>query len=160
MCFAAFGPLATGAFYITLMRGAGAAAPALFTPPVVAATVLVGATTTVILFTSHFHQEAGDRAAGKRSPVVKLGLPRAVAALRWALVAHHVVAAIAGCIGALPLGAVCGVSLASPLAFNLARFASAHASTPDALFKTKYLAVRWHVLHGLFLALGLLVPAP
>ena len=34
----------------------------------------VGATTTIMLFCSHFHQEDGDRAAGKLSPVVRLGL--------------------------------------------------------------------------------------
>ena len=40
--------------------------------------VLVGCTTAFILFTSHFHQEDGDRAAGKLSPVVRLGLPGAL----------------------------------------------------------------------------------
>jgi 1,4-dihydroxy-2-naphthoate octaprenyltransferase len=44
---------------------------------VLAASTLVGITTSVILFCSHFHQTEGDIAAGKRSPVVKLGLPLA-----------------------------------------------------------------------------------
>lgn len=37
------------------------------------ASVLVGLTTATILFCSHFHQMAGDKAAGKKSPIVRLG---------------------------------------------------------------------------------------
>jgi len=78
ICFTAFGPLAVGAFYLALGSGAGAgtgypgslwigpgAWPTLIDPGVMGAAVLVGLTTTAILFTSHFHQEEGDRAAGR-----------------------------------------------------------------------------------------------
>ncbi len=85
LCFAAFGPSATTAFYLALQpngdaaaaaaaaqaaAGAGSAAGALAAaaagvPPLVWACALaVGCTTTVILFCSHFHQIAGDIAAG------------------------------------------------------------------------------------------------
>lgn len=55
----------------------GAAA---LTPVVAASAVVVGLTTTAILLCSHIHQEATDRAAGKLSPVVRIG--RAAAAPR------------------------------------------------------------------------------
>ena len=43
-----------------------------------AVSVAVGITVTSILFCSHFHQIDGDRAAGKMSPLVRLGAPRAL----------------------------------------------------------------------------------
>lgn len=72
LCFAAFGPLATGAFYAVAAAASAAAAPAgsaaaraaaaqagrLF-PAAVVAALLVGGTTTAILFCSHFHQASG-----------------------------------------------------------------------------------------------------
>ena len=78
LCFWAFGPLATVAFYLALLPAAGSAAAAagggLAVPAHVwVLSVLVGITTTVILFCSHFHQIEGDKAAGKLSPLVRLG---------------------------------------------------------------------------------------
>ncbi|KAL6785723.1 hypothetical protein ACKKBF_B01390 [Auxenochlorella protothecoides x Auxenochlorella symbiontica] len=66
LCFVAFGPLAVNAFY--LAQGA----PALSTQSCILS-VLVGVSTSAILFCSHFHQVKGDLAAGKRSPIVRLG---------------------------------------------------------------------------------------
>ncbi len=45
---------------------------------VVVCSIVVGITTTAILFCSHFHQIDGDRAAGKLSPLVRLGTKRAL----------------------------------------------------------------------------------
>lgn len=54
------------------LAGAGVAVPA----TVWAASVLVGITVASILFCSHFHQIEGDAAAGKMSPLVRLGPQR------------------------------------------------------------------------------------
>ena len=40
--------------------------------------VVVGITTSLILFCSHFHQIADDKAANKMSPLVRLGTANAV----------------------------------------------------------------------------------
>ena len=45
---------------------------------VMVCSIVVGITTTAILFCSHFHQIDGDRAAGKLSPLVRLGTRRAL----------------------------------------------------------------------------------
>ena len=45
-------------------------------PELATAALLVGLTTTSILFCSHFHQVEGDIAAGKMSPLVRLGTRR------------------------------------------------------------------------------------
>ncbi|EEH55642.1 uncharacterized protein MICPUCDRAFT_5008, partial [Micromonas pusilla CCMP1545] len=156
LCFAAFGPLATGAFYLALAAGTGGSVwvnapltPVLSQGGVFGAAIMVGLTTTCILFTSHFHQEAGDRAAGKMSPVVKLGLERAIRTLRCALAIGM------GWIGALPRMGALAVFLCSPLAIAIARYATEHEATPERLFKTKYLAVRWHAASSLAMAIGI-----
>lgn len=72
LCFVAFGPLSTTAFYLAQhYRSVGKLAA--ITQPVVFASIAVGITTAIILFCSHFHQIEGDRAAGKISPLVRLG---------------------------------------------------------------------------------------
>lgn len=164
ICFAAFGPLAVGAFYLALAAGTGGSlwtgpppTPTLAQPGVMGAAALVGLTTTAILFTSHFHQEKGDREAGKMSPVVRLGLPGAVKTLRGALAAHHVLAVGMAAVGALPQMGAVGVMAVAPLAAAIERFAAANQGTPASLFKTKYFAVRWHVAHAMLLALGCVV---
>jgi 1,4-dihydroxy-2-naphthoate octaprenyltransferase len=52
---------------------ASAVGYAAVTAAAAAASVIVGATTTSVLFCSHFHQIEGDTAAGKLSPLVRLG---------------------------------------------------------------------------------------
>jgi hypothetical protein len=71
ICFTAFGPLAVGAFYLALAAGTGGSvwmglppAPSLAQTGVMGAAAPVGLTTTAILFSSHFHQEDGDREVG------------------------------------------------------------------------------------------------
>uniref|UniRef100_A0A453QTN1 1,4-dihydroxy-2-naphthoate octaprenyltransferase n=1 Tax=Aegilops tauschii subsp. strangulata TaxID=200361 RepID=A0A453QTN1_AEGTS len=58
LCFAAFGPLATSAFYFSnSSRSISSGAVLLpLTKTVIASSILVGLTTTLILFCSHFHQ--------------------------------------------------------------------------------------------------------
>lgn len=56
------------------LQVAGSQVPhALVSASAAMASVLVGLTTATILFCSHFHQMAGDKAAGKKSPIVRLG---------------------------------------------------------------------------------------
>jgi 1,4-dihydroxy-2-naphthoate octaprenyltransferase len=98
LCYTAFGPLATTAFYLaqlpattglsTAAAAPGAAAASAAATTAAAAvssgleavpslvwcySAIVGVTTAVILFCSHFHQIQGDMAAGKVSPLVRLG---------------------------------------------------------------------------------------
>uniref|UniRef100_A0A8R7Q6F1 1,4-dihydroxy-2-naphthoate polyprenyltransferase, chloroplastic n=1 Tax=Triticum urartu TaxID=4572 RepID=A0A8R7Q6F1_TRIUA len=73
LCFAAFGPLATSAFYFSNSSRSISSRTAALLPlskTVIASSILVGLTTTLILFCSHFHQIEGDRAVGKMSPLV------------------------------------------------------------------------------------------
>ncbi|CAA0807344.1 1-4-dihydroxy-2-naphthoate polyprenyltransferase-chloroplastic [Striga hermonthica] len=69
LCFAAFGPFATTAFCL-LQSGTSELS---ISATVISSSILVGFTTTLILFCSHFHQIEDDKAVGKFSPVVRLG---------------------------------------------------------------------------------------
>ena len=57
----------------TVQVGAAVGGAARISAGAAAASGVVGLTTTSVLFCSHFHQIAGDTAAGKRSPLVRLG---------------------------------------------------------------------------------------
>ncbi len=63
--------------YMQVARPGGAVAPDV-SPAAVVGSVVVGITTTIILFCSHFHQIADDKAANKMSPLVRLGTANAV----------------------------------------------------------------------------------
>ncbi|XP_037488741.1 uncharacterized protein LOC119367287 isoform X2 [Triticum dicoccoides] len=58
LCFAAFGPLATSAFHFSNSCRSISSGTALLpiTKTVIASSILVGLTTTLILFCNHFHQ--------------------------------------------------------------------------------------------------------
>jgi 1,4-dihydroxy-2-naphthoate octaprenyltransferase len=158
LCFISFGPLATTAFYLAAVAagraasGAASASAAAVSPAAACAAVVVGATTTAILFCSHFHQEATDRAAGKRSPIVRLGVRRASAVLSWGVAATHAFGAAAGAVGALPLPCTAALVLAVPAAARLHAFVTETHADPSRVFRAKFLAVRWHTLCGMLLA--------
>ncbi|XP_026446747.1 2-carboxy-1,4-naphthoquinone phytyltransferase, chloroplastic-like isoform X2 [Papaver somniferum] len=72
LCFAAFGPFATTAFY--LMHSSQSVIQRLpINGTILSASLLVGLTTTLILFCSHFHQVDEDEAVMKMSPLVRIG---------------------------------------------------------------------------------------
>ncbi|XP_026446746.1 2-carboxy-1,4-naphthoquinone phytyltransferase, chloroplastic-like isoform X1 [Papaver somniferum] len=80
LCFAAFGPFATTAFY--LMHSSQSVIQRLpINGTILSASLLVGLTTTLILFCSHFHQVDEDEAVMKMSPLVSCALTLPIAKL-------------------------------------------------------------------------------
>ena len=65
ICFFTFGPMAIAAAYYSQTQE--------FSWSILAPGTLIGISTSIILFCSHFHQVEDDLAAGKRSPIVRLG---------------------------------------------------------------------------------------
>ena len=65
LCFFAFGPLGVSAAYYSQAKSWSIGS--------ISASIIVGIITSLILFCSHFNQVADDLAAGKKSPVVRLG---------------------------------------------------------------------------------------
>ena len=65
ICFICFGPLALSAAYYSQTQTWSIAN--------LAVSLIIGISTSIILFCSHFHQVKDDLAAGKRSPIVRMG---------------------------------------------------------------------------------------
>ncbi|KAL6763001.1 UbiA prenyltransferase family [Haematococcus lacustris] len=159
LCFIAFGLLATPAFFLALQPDAAAAAriAALPTASVWALGCLVGTTTSIILFTSHFHQIEGDRAAGKMSPLVRLGAARAYKVLVASVAGVYLATAAAAGTGLLPPVAALATLASLPASNQLLRFAQEHHLVPARIAPLKKFACGWHIGYGASLAAGLLL---
>ncbi|KAL5131001.1 2-carboxy-1,4-naphthoquinone phytyltransferase, chloroplastic [Glycine soja] len=130
LCFAAFGPFATCAFY--LLHGSSSVMNHFpLSGTVLSASILVGFTTSLILFCSHFHQVEGDREVGKMSPLVRLGTKKGAEVVKGAIFMLYALLVAFGLIKALPLTCI--------------------------IFMAKYFCVRLHALFGVALALGLVL---
>mmetsp|Transcript_29427 Transcript_29427/g.82976 ORF Transcript_29427/g.82976 Transcript_29427/m.82976 type:complete len:443 (+) Transcript_29427:148-1476(+) len=161
LCFAAFGPLATGAFYLahagtgaaTAAAGAGTAAVTIG-PALWACSVVVGITTTAILFCSHFHQIEGDLAAGKMSPLVRLGPERASRVLNGAVAVPYMMLAVGTALGILPWPLAIASFASMPWAMELIDYVEANHAVPSVIRYCKLYAIKWHCAMGLCLSLG------
>lgn len=118
LCFLSFGPLALGAAYYSQTQGWSWASQM--------AGVIVGSTTTLVLFCSHFHQVDDDLAAGKRSPIVRLGTRRGAAL----------------------------VFVSLPSAWRLSRHVTRFHDQPQRVSNAKFFAIGFHFWSGVLLALG------
>ena len=145
ICFVTFGPLALTAAYYTQCRD--------YSLGNLWASIAIGIVTSIILFCSHFHQVADDVAAGKSSPVVKLGTERAARWLQYSCISIYVVIAI-GIIGKiLPVPAAACFSTI-PIAKSLVDFVNLNHSNPAIVRTCKFIAVRLHFAFGWLLGIG------
>jgi len=149
ICFVTFGPLAIAAAYYSqtqtwsgtnwLVLGASGA--------------IVGTTTSLILFCSHFHQIADDTAAGKKSPVVRLGTEKAARLLPWICGSVFIVIAILAGLNIFPLTTAL-VLASAPIAIHLCRYVWTHHNQPNLVKNCKFIAVSFHFWSGLLLGLA------
>ncbi|CAN1243227.1 2-carboxy-1,4-naphthoquinone phytyltransferase, chloroplastic, partial [Linum perenne] len=156
LCFAAFGPFATTAFYLLLQTTSGAHKFQL-TMTVLSASFLIGFTTTLILFCSHFHQIEEDEAVGKISPLVRLGTKRGSVIVRGAVVTLYSLLAAFGTSGALPFTCIVLSALTLPMGIKVVRFVEENHMNKGRIFMAKYYCVRLHALFGVALTAGLVL---
>jgi 1,4-dihydroxy-2-naphthoate phytyltransferase len=148
ICFFAFGPLAVEAAYYSQTQT--------WSMTSLAASVIVGIATTLILFCSHFHQVKDDIAAGKRSPIVRLGTQKGAQLLVWftgsiyPLTLLFVLWEISP-----PWTLLSWVSL--PFAFKLCRHVQENHNQPDKVSNCKFIAVAVHFWACLLLGLGFIL---
>ncbi|NEO87372.1 MAG: 2-carboxy-1,4-naphthoquinone phytyltransferase [Spirulina sp. SIO3F2] len=114
----------------------------------------IGLTTTIILFCSHFHQVTDDLAAGKRSPIVRLGTQRGAQVLTGAMVIGLGIVPLAVLSGAWPPATLL-VFLSSPIAWQLVRHVQQFHDQPERIKNCKFIAVKFHFWSGLLLCFGL-----
>jgi len=145
LCFFAFGPLAFAAAYYSQTKDWSVAN--------FAASSIVGISTSLILFCSHFHQVEDDAAVGKRSPIVRLGTERAARLLPWLGCGIYALTALFVLLGIFPWQTL--LMFASlPLALKLCDHVLRHHDRPERISNSKFIAVGVHFWSGLLLALG------
>jgi 2-carboxy-1,4-naphthoquinone phytyltransferase len=145
ICTICFGPLAVSAAYYSQTQSWSIAN--------LTASIIIGISTSLILFCSHFHQVKDDLAAGKLSPIVRMGTSMGAKVLEWSTASIYILTAI-GVISKLFPVATLLVFLSLPLAIKLTQFVTEYHDRPERVRTCKYLAVRLHFVSGLLLALG------
>ncbi|MDZ7968016.1 MAG: 2-carboxy-1,4-naphthoquinone phytyltransferase [Nostoc sp. DedSLP03] len=145
ICFFAFGPLAVQAAYYSQTQT--------WSMTSLAASVIVGIATTLILFCSHFHQVKDDIAAGKRSPIVRLGTAKGAQLLVWFTGSIYPLTLLFVLLGIFPVWTLLSwVSL--PFAVKLCRHVQENHNQPDKVSNCKFIAVAVHFWACLLLGLG------
>ncbi|KAM3694571.1 hypothetical protein ACJW31_07G068200 [Castanea mollissima] len=156
LCFAAFGPFASTAFY--LLQGSTSQMNYLpLSGTILSASILVGFTTSLILFCSHFHQVEEDKAVGKMSPLVRLGTERGSGVVKVAVIALYFLLFAFGLIRALPFTCILLCALTLPMGKLVVRYVEDNHKDKLKIFMAKYYCVRLHALFGAALAAGLVV---
>ena len=145
LCFPCFGPLGVEAAYYSQTGQ--------FSLPAFWASLGLGITTTLVLFCSHFHQVTDDVAAGKRSPVVRLGTARAAALLPPACAIALAAMVLPILAGQAPTLAAIAL-LSAPVALDLCRFVGEYHAKPEVVFTSKFRAIRFQFLSGALLSLA------
>lgn len=147
ICFFAFGPVAVSAAYYSQTNS--------WSMTSLTAGVIVGIATSLILFCSHFHQVKDDLAAGKRSPIVRLGTQNAAQLLHWftgSIYALNVVFVLWG----IPLWTLLSW-LSIPFARNLCHHVGEYHNQPDKVSNCKFIAVVVHFWSCLLFGVGFML---
>ncbi|XXG70731.1 hypothetical protein AAC387_Pa07g0143 [Persea americana] len=155
LCLAAFGPFATLAFYLSQSSKSDMCSLPL-TSTILSASLLVGMTTSLILFCSHFHQVDGDQAVGKMSPLVRMGTQKGSVVVKVAIMTIYFLLLAFGLSKALPLTCTFFCALTLPMGKVVADFVEENHGDKIKIFVAKYYCVRLHSLFGVALAAGLL----
>lgn len=147
ICFFTFGPGAVSAAYYSQTQT--------FSIANLAVSSIIGVSTSIILFCSHFHQVEDDLAAGKRSPIVRLGTKTGAKVLTWLSASIYALTVILIITGALPL--VCLIIFGSfPFAYQLTSHVNQNHAIPAKVCNSKFVAINLYLSSSLLLILGLI----
>ena len=148
ICFFTFGPGAVSAAYYSQTQK--------FSVDNLAVSCIVGISTSIILFCSHFHQVQDDLAAGKRSPIVRLGTQLGAKVLSWATISIYVLTVILVITGTLPLFSLI-IFGSLPFAYQLATHVNQNHAVPEQVSNSKFIAVNLYLSSSMLLILGLIL---
>ncbi len=147
LCFFAFGPLGVSAAYYSQTKSWSVGS--------IAAAIIVGIVTSLILFCSHFNQVADDLAAGKRSPVVRLGTKRSAQLLPWLCAVIYAITIAAIFFNFFPIWTAI-VLTSLPIAWKLCTFIGENHDHADLLLNCRFIAVALHFVVGSCLGISLI----
>jgi 2-carboxy-1,4-naphthoquinone phytyltransferase len=148
ICLIAYGPLIGSAVYYSQTQT--------WSWQNVAASLIVGIATSLILFCSHFHQIEDDRQAGKKSPIVRLGTKLAADLVPWYASSIYGLTVLFILLGVFPWTAI-AIFVSAPLAIALIKQVKQYHNVPDKIANCKFIAVGLHFFAGLFLGCGFLL---
>jgi 2-carboxy-1,4-naphthoquinone phytyltransferase len=145
ICFFTFGPLALAAAYYSQNQTWSATN--------FAGSAIVGITTSIILFCSHFHQVEDDLAAGKKSPIVRIGTKKGVQLLQWLCGSVYALTVLFVALRMFPIWTLL-IFGSLFFAIDLCRHVANYHDQPAKVSNSKFIAVALHFTSGLLLALG------
>lgn len=148
ICFITFGPMAVAAAYYSQSQT--------WSINCLFASTIIGITTSIILFCSHFHQVKDDMAAGKRSPIVRLGTQRGARLLPWLCSSIYVLTSLFVLLGNFPIWTLL-IFTSLPLAVKLSKHVQQYHDQPEQVSNCKFIAVALHFSSGLLLGLGFII---
>ncbi|KAL3617287.1 glutathione S-conjugate-exporting ATPase Abc4 [Castilleja foliolosa] len=151
LCFAAFGPFCTVGFY--LLQSSSSELP--ISGTIVSASILVGFTSALILFCSHFHQIEDDKAVGKISPLVRLGTENGSKVVKVAVLGLYCLLFGLGLTQTLPFSCIVLCTMTLPIGNLVVSFVQNNHKDNSQIFMAKYYCVRLHTVFGVGLAAGL-----
>jgi len=149
ICFIAFGPVAISAAYYSQAQT--------ITPLALAISTIIGLSTAIILFCSHFHQVADDLAAGKRSPIVRVGTQNGARILSGLTASIFILTGFWIAVGYFPVSTLL-ILFSVPWAYQLVHHVHQYHDQPENVSNAKFVAVRFYMASGICLAVGLIVP--
>jgi 2-carboxy-1,4-naphthoquinone phytyltransferase len=149
ICFIAFGPISISAVYYSQTQH--------FSLISLVTSIILGITTSIILFCSHFHQVEDDLAAGKRSPIVRLGTAKGATLLTWFTLSIFPFSLIFALVGYFPLPTLI-IFASLPWAVQLVLHVQKYHQQPEKVSNCKFIAVNFHFISGILLALGFILP--
>ena len=147
ICFFTFGPGAVSAAYYAQTQT--------FSGHNLAISSIIGISTSIILFCSHFHQVQDDLAAGKRSPIVRLGTAKGAQVLTLATASIYLLTVILVIVDILPLLSLI-IFASLPFAYQLVSHVNQNHASPEKVSNSKFIAINLYLSSSLFLILGLI----
>lgn len=148
LCFFAFGPLGVSAAYYSQTQS--------WSLTSLAASLIVGIATTLVLFCSHFHQVKEDLAAGKLSPIVRLGTQTGSQVLNWLTGSIYVSILIFVICGIFPFWTLLSW-FSLPFALQLCNHVGQNHNQPLKVNNSKFIAIAVQFWCCLLLGLGFIL---
>lgn len=146
ICLPTFGPMAVGSSYYSQTQS--------FSTNSLLISSLIGLSTAIILFCSHFHQVEDDLKAGKKSPIVRLGTVKGAMVLMVSVIVFYLLLSLFCLLGMLPLTCL-GVFVTLPVAYQLVNHVNQYHAQPEKVKNCKFIAVNLHFLTGMVMGAGL-----
>ena len=148
ICFLAFGPGAVSAAYYAQTQA--------FSLQCWAISTIIGISTSIILFCSHFHQVEDDLAAGKKSPIVRLGTAKGAIVLTSLTLSVYLITILLVLLDYLPIQSLL-IFISLPVAYQLVRRVMKYHDQPEEVSNSKFIAVNFYLVSAIAIISSLVI---